>query len=168
MGYSRSDRGIGSPDRRLDYGNTRPMRFNQNLQFKLIPACLDLQIHGFRQGIYPETALGITGPGAARQPYPEIGEFAPKGAGPRYVSARHPLPGPHHNRPGRVRYGLHQRQGITGIMLPVGIQGDGPVGLFHRPFEPGLKGRPLAPVDGMGQYRGGGSLQQPRNRRGRR
>ena len=96
VGYPQRPFGITNTDGHLDYRNIRPSRSYQDFDLKLEPPGFHVKVHGLRQRIDPEPALGIGHLGTSGNPYPEIGEFSSKTAGPWNIPAYHSLPHPHH------------------------------------------------------------------------
>ena len=59
VGYSQRPFGIGDPDGHFDYRNIGPGRSYQDFQLELKPPGFYVKVHGLRQWIDPESALGI-------------------------------------------------------------------------------------------------------------
>jgi hypothetical protein len=116
--------------RRLDDGNSTPHCPNQNLHLKLVSLGLGPKTQGFRKGVNPKSGLGIGKPFPARSPDPKVSESSAPAAGPGYISMPHPFPLPYHKGSLPLRDCLDQGdQGrdIFRIVLPIGINRDGPV-----------------------------------------
>ncbi len=137
---------VGDADRRLDDGNPGPPGPDEDLHLELEAARPDPEPRGLRQGVDPHPALRIGQRRPAGAPDPEIGELPPEAARPGDVRADHPLPpadddgaDPGGDRP-------DQAGAVSGVVLPVGVQRDGPVGLSREGRKAGQEGRPLAAV----------------------
>ncbi len=130
-------------NRRLHHRYPLPCRSCQHLHFELVSSGDDPQIQRLWQRVNPESALGIGQLRPAGHTHPEVGKVATLATGPRRVGH---FPPSHHDDPPVCGNGRHQLQGLDGVVLAVGIDGDGIVGNFSCCAHAGDQGSTFSPI----------------------
>ena len=133
-------------DRNGDDSDVAPCGTHQKLKFRFVARGDDMHLAHFLKRIEPEACLRIRKPFGSLHGEPEVGELVGKGVLLGHVVVLEPATADDEcvRVPG---YGLHESGYVAGVVLPVGVEGDGvSEAPFHSLAEAGHQGRALALV----------------------